>query len=186
MASRACFVQRRHSDNDDANFGHSVSPPPLAARVLWPLGSPGLLWGDLGAGGGALLACLVCSEACLPASFSCPWALFLGLPFLQPSLPTVPPPPARVGGRTSCWVVPEEGQPSSPRESGVSEGADEVASWQLSPQNSLARGLRASGSAGAGQAGCTGSPAPGNLVRVWEKGVWGPLSSVFLAAKGLA
>ena len=45
---------------------------------------------------------------------------------------------------------------------------------------------RVPNSAGAGQAGCTGSPALGNLVRVWEKGVWGPLSSVFLAAKGLA
>ena len=182
MASLACFVQRRHSDNDDANFDHSVSPPPLAARVLWPLRSPGLLWGDFGAGWGGSPRPLVCSEACLPASLSCPWAS----PSSSHHSPPSPPPPERVGGRTFCWIVPEEGQPSSQRERADSEGADEVASCQLSPQNSLARGLRASGPAGAGQAGCTGSPAPGNLGRVWEKGVWGPLSSGFLAAKGLA
>lgn len=54
------------------------------------------------------------------------------------------------------------------------------------PKKALPSGILASGFAGAGQAGCTGLPGPGNLARVWEKYVWGPLSQVFFPAKGLA
>lgn len=51
-----------------------------------------------------------------PASFSCPWALFLGLLSLQPALPTLPP-AGGVGGRTFCWIVPERvSLPPSKRE----------------------------------------------------------------------
>lgn len=54
------------------------------------------------------------------------------------------------------------------------------------PKRALPSGILASGFAGAGQAGCAGLPGPGNLARVWEKCMRGPLSQVFLPAKGLA